>query len=135
MSAKKQRQSILKGSSRSLPVKKKSASKPKTTTGNRTSKPRQSAQQVAVHTVASGPTEQVRVDNAGRIVVPARFRKSLGLASGDPVTISLEGDVLRIRTLQVALEKARAVMRKKNPKKRSAVDELIAERRAEAAKE
>lgn len=135
MPAKKHLKSISKGKPHSLPVKNKSGSKAKTTVGNRTSKPRQPAQQVAVHTVASGPTEQVRVDNAGRIVVPARFRKSLGLASGDPVTISLEGDVLRIRTLQAALEKARAVMRKKNPKKRSAVDELITERRAEAAKE
>lgn len=135
MPEKKQRKLISKGKPRSLPVKNKPGSKANTTVANRTSKPRQSAQRVAVHTAASGPTEQVRVDSAGRIVVPARFRKSLGLASGDPVTISLEGNVLRIRTLQAALEKARAVMRKKNPKKRSAADELIAERRAEAAKE
>ncbi len=81
------------------------------------------------------PAEQVHVDDAGRIVVPARFRKSLGLEPGDPVTVTLEGDVLRVRTIQAAREKARSIMRKKNPKKRSLVDELIAERRSEAAKD
>ncbi len=90
---------------------------------------------VTVKTPTARPAEQVHVDDAGRIVVPARFRKSLGLEPGDPVTVTLEGDVLRVRTMQATLEKARAIMRKKNPKKRSLVDELIAERRAEAAKE
>jgi len=51
------------------------------------------------------------------------------------VTVTLKGNVLRVRTIKATLEKARAIMRKKNPKTRSLVDELITERRAEAAKE
>jgi len=90
---------------------------------------------ITVKTPAPRPTEQVQVDDAGRIVIPAKFRRSLGLGPGDPVTVTMEGDVLRIRTIDASLEKARAIMRKKNPKKRSLVDELIADRREEAAKE
>ena len=81
------------------------------------------------------PTEQVQVDSAGRVVLPARFRRELGIDAGDPVTITLEDDVLRVRTIQASLEKARALMRKTNPDGDSLVDELIAERRAEAERE
>ncbi len=79
--------------------------------------------------------EQVQVDSAGRVVLPARFRRALGIKAGDPVTIALEDNMLRVRTIRSALEKARALMRKHNPNNVSLVDELIAERRAEATKE
>ena len=79
------------------------------------------------------PTEQARLDPAGRVVLPARFRKSLELEPGDPVTITLDRDTLRISSARAALAKAQAIMRKRNPKKRSAVAALIEERRAEAA--
>lgn len=80
-------------------------------------------------------TERARLDPAGRIVLPARFRKSLGLKPGDPVTVTLESGTLRIRTAKAALEKAQALMRSRNPRRRSAVTELIAERRKAATAE
>jgi AbrB family looped-hinge helix DNA binding protein len=80
-------------------------------------------------------TERARVDPAGRIVLPARFRKSLGLRPGDPVTVTLESGTLRIRTARAALEKAQALMRSRNPRRRSAVAELIEERRKAATAE
>lgn len=82
-----------------------------------------------------GDTERARLDPAGRIVLPARFRKSLGLKPGDPVTVTLESGTLRIRTARAALEEARALMRARNPRRRSAVTELIDERRKAAAAE
>jgi AbrB family looped-hinge helix DNA binding protein len=78
-------------------------------------------------------SEQARLDPAGRVVLPARFRKSLKLEPGDPVTITLDRDTLRISSAQAALAKAQAIMRKRNPRKRSAVAALIKERRTEAA--
>jgi len=80
-------------------------------------------------------TEQVQVDSAGRVVLPARFRRDLGIDAGDSVTITLEDDVLRVRTIQASLKKARVLMRETNPDGHSLVDELIAERRAEAERE
>lgn len=82
-----------------------------------------------------GDTERARLDPAGRIVVPARFRKSLGLKPGDPVTVTLESGTLRIRTAKAALEKAQALMRSRNPRRRSVVTELIDERRRAATAE
>ena len=118
-----------------LPARAKTGRRRTTVVQEKVPKPGKTNRWVTVKTPTPRPTEQVHVDDAGRIVVPARFRKSLGLEPGDPVTVTLEGDVLRVRTIQATLKKARAIMRKKNPKKRSLVDELIAERRAEAAKE
>jgi len=82
-----------------------------------------------------GDTEPARLDPAGRIVIPARFRKLLGLKPGDPVTVTLEASTLRIRTAKAALEKAQALMRSRNPGRRSAVTELIEERRKAATAE
>ena len=68
-------------------------------------------------------------------MVPARFRKAMGLKPGDSVTLTLEDDALSVRTACDTLRSARALMRAKNPAGKSLVDELIAERRAEQARE
>jgi len=135
MGVKNQNRARKKAISDSLPVQTKTGRKRTTVVREKIPKSGKTDRWVTVKTPTARPAEQVHVDDAGRIVVPARFRKSLGIEPGDPVTVTLEGDVLRVRTIQAALEKARSIMRKKNPKKRSLVDELIAERRAEAAKE
>lgn len=90
---------------------------------------------VNLETPADRPTERVSIDSAGRLVVPAKFRKAIGLNPGDPVTVTLENDALSIRTAHDTLKSARALMRAKNPTGKSLVDELIAERRAEQARE
>lgn len=51
------------------------------------------------------------------------------------MTVTLENNVLRITTTHEALSAARALMREKNPTGKSLVKELIAERRAESARE
>ena len=37
------------------------------------------------------------IDNLGRVVVPKEIRKVLGIKEGDPVEISLEGDLIQIQ--------------------------------------
>lgn len=80
-------------------------------------------------------SERARLDPAGRIVLPARFRKALGIRPGDAVTVTLEPGMLRIHTARAALEKAQSLMRSRNPRRRSVVAELIDERRKAAAVE
>ena len=63
------------------------------------------------------------------------MRKAIGLKPGDSVTVTLEDDALSVRTARDTLSNARALMRAKNPAGKSLVDELLAERRAERARE
>ena len=80
-------------------------------------------------------TERVVIDEAGRLVVPAPFRRALRIRGRQTVVIGLVGDSLRLRTLDGALERLRRIARRKQPDDEGAVDAFIAERRAEAAEE
>ena len=77
----------------------------------------------------------VRIAPGGRVVIPADFRKALGLAVGDDVVIELADGELRLRSLREAVRRAQEIVRKHVPEGVSLADELIAERRAEAARE
>jgi len=79
--------------------------------------------------------DRVSVDDAGRVVIPAKMRSALGIEGGQNLTITMEGDVITLQTLQSVIRHAQVLARKKRKTKGSVVDELIAERRAEAAKE
>jgi len=66
-------------------------------------------------------------------VVPAELRRRLGLRAGDEVRISEQADgVLRVESRRAA---ARALIGSAGRAKRSAVEELRAERRRQAAAE
>lgn len=80
-----------------------------------------------------GVAERVPIDDAGRVVVPARIRKALGIHGGDELMISMDGDVIQLKTIETALENARKIARRRKKDDRiSVVDTFIAERRAEA---
>ena len=82
------------------------------------------------------PSRNVRIAPGGRVVIPAEYRKALGVGVGDQVVIELKGDELRLRSRQAAIKKVQAMVRKCLPADgRSLADELIAERREEAARE
>ena len=78
---------------------------------------------------------RLRVNENGRVVIPASFRKALGINPGDEVVLRIEDDELRITTQKKRLERARRLIRKYIKPGQSLVDELIAERRQAAAKE
>ena len=73
-----------------------------------------------------------RVNENGRVVIPASFRKRLGIRAGDEVVLRIEDDELRITTLKRNLERAQKLIRKHVKPAVSLVDELIAERREAA---
>lgn len=77
----------------------------------------------------------VELGAGGRLVIPAAFRAALGMKPGDRLTVRLEGNELRIYTYREGIRRAQELVRKHVPEGGSLVDELIAERRAEAAKE
>lgn len=76
-----------------------------------------------------------RINENGRVVIPASFRRALGIQSGDTVVLRIEKDELRITTLRRRLAKAQQIVRKHVPSTISLVDELIAERREAARRE
>jgi AbrB family looped-hinge helix DNA binding protein len=76
---------------------------------------------------------RLRVTENGRVVIPAAFRKALGINAGDQLVLRIEDDELRIMTLKRRLERAQRLVRKYVKPDVSLVDELLAERR-EAAK-
>lgn len=74
-----------------------------------------------------------RLDERGRLVLPAELRRRLGLSAGDEVRITEEADgVLRIESRRAA---ARALIGLAGPPGQGVLDELRAERRSEAAAE
>ena len=78
---------------------------------------------------------RTRVSENGRVVIPAAFRKALGIEIGDEVVLRIHDDELRITTRQQRIQRARQRARKYLPKGVSLSKELLAERREAARHE
>ena len=78
---------------------------------------------------------KVKVGSGGRIVIPAETRHELGIEVGDAVYFELTTEGLLITTQKHALRRAQHRFRSSVPDGVSLVDELIAERREEAARD
>jgi AbrB family looped-hinge helix DNA binding protein len=78
---------------------------------------------------------QARINQNGRIVVPAVIRKGMGLKLGDSVVMSLEDGVLRIEPHRARVRRVQESLRKVIPADQVLSDELIAESREEAQRE
>jgi len=81
------------------------------------------------------PETRTRVNENGRVVIPASYRKALGINAGDEVVLRIEDHELRITTLKQRIEQARQRVRKYVKPGRSLADELIGERRRAAKRE
>lgn len=77
--------------------------------------------------------QRVKIIEGGKLVIPAAMRRALGIGSGDMVLVDVEDGELRIRSLPKAIKRAQAIVRRHVPKGVSLADELIADRRGEAA--
>ncbi|MEA3292536.1 MAG: AbrB/MazE/SpoVT family DNA-binding domain-containing protein [Pseudomonadota bacterium] len=77
---------------------------------------------------------EVQIGAQGRVVIPAALRKALDLKPGDRLIARQEGESLVLERRET-IEKRLWEMFSSIPKEVSLVDELIAERRAEARRE
>ncbi|HEU0216269.1 MAG TPA: AbrB/MazE/SpoVT family DNA-binding domain-containing protein [Stellaceae bacterium] len=79
---------------------------------------------------------KVKINEQGRIVIPAECRAAAELKPGDELLIeaTAKGE-LCLRTKEQALKRAQEIVAPYLPKGRDLVQELIDERRAEAARE
>jgi AbrB family looped-hinge helix DNA binding protein len=78
---------------------------------------------------------KARLNNNGRIVIPAEIRRQMGLEPGDTVLLSVEGDVLKVESHRARIRKVQESMKQFIPAGRALSGELIAERREEARQE
>ena len=78
---------------------------------------------------------KTRLGQGGRLVIPTEYRRRLGLESGDEVLMRLDEEGLHLSTPAQAIARAQALVRRYIPEERSLSDELILERREEAARE
>jgi AbrB family looped-hinge helix DNA binding protein len=72
---------------------------------------------------------------SGRLVVPAKVRRRLGIEDGDEVILRLDEEGLHISTPAQALALAQAYVKSLAVEGRDLTGELLAERRREAAEE
>ena len=77
----------------------------------------------------------VSLGPGGRIVIPATFRQALGIEDGDKLVMHLDRDELRVISVRASIKRAQDLVARYVPENVSLVDELIAERRREAARE
>lgn len=78
---------------------------------------------------------RAKVGEDGTVVIPASIRDELGICAGKDVLMLVEDGELRVFTIRRGIERAQEIVRRFVPEGVSLVDELIAERRAEAARE
>jgi len=78
---------------------------------------------------------KTKVAQGGRIVLPAKLREAAGIKVGNDVTITLKDGSLQISTRERALQRVEEMMRPYIKPGTSVVDELLRERREDAANE
>ena len=74
-------------------------------------------------------------DESGRVVIPAEYRKALGVKPGDQVIVILEDNAVRLITKEQAIKEAQEIVGGFVASDVSLVDELLRERREAAARE
>ncbi len=75
----------------------------------------------------------MKMSDGSRVVIPVDIRQSLEFKEGDAVLWSLVNGEARLTTRAQRIRQAQAFVRKHVPLGVSLVDELLAERRQEAA--
>ena len=71
----------------------------------------------------------------GRMILPAELRRALGVGKGDRVVILTTENGVELTTAQRARRRAQERFRRLVPEGVSVVDEFLAEKRAEVARE
>jgi AbrB family looped-hinge helix DNA binding protein len=86
-------------------------------------------------TVTGQKNVRSKLNDNGRIVIPAEIRSKMGIKPGDTLFLTLEGDVLKVESQMARIRRIQESMRALIPGDRLLSDELIADRREEARRE
>jgi bifunctional DNA-binding transcriptional regulator/antitoxin component of YhaV-PrlF toxin-antitoxin module len=78
---------------------------------------------------------RTKLSEGGRVILPINCRQALHLTIGDELIIRVNDDEAQLYSLEHALKRAQALVKKRNKKAISLTDMLIQERRAEAKNE
>lgn len=78
---------------------------------------------------------RLKIGENGRTSIPAAFRRELVVQPGDELIARVEDGELRITSPKLALERARRLIRRHLQDRGDLADSLIADRRAEVARE
>jgi AbrB family looped-hinge helix DNA binding protein len=81
------------------------------------------------------PHGNTRINENGRILIPAAVRDEMGLKPGDSVVWTLEDGVLRLESYRATIRKIQDEMKKYKKPGVSETDEFLEERREEARRE
>ena len=85
--------------------------------------------------LASVGHTRLKVDSAGRLLIPAEMRAAMQVKPGDTVTAEVVDGELVLLSREAAIRKAQQMVRRYVPEGVRLSDELIAERRVEARHE
>lgn len=78
---------------------------------------------------------KAKIVKGGKVSIPAVYLKSLRLKEGDEVIFNLNNNELTLTPIKTSLQKVREMINQYLDSNVSLVDQLIAERRAEAKNE
>ncbi len=84
---------------------------------------------------SESPGGEVTVNEQGRVTIPAQVRRAAGIDAGVPLVVYVEDGRIVIETREQLADRLRRDVAVAWTGAGSVVDELIAERRAEAARE
>ena len=76
-----------------------------------------------------------KIAQGGRILIPAEMRRQLDMEIGENVNLEVENGSLKVTSSRAALSRLQRRLKKLVPEGVSLVDELIVERRRDAANE
>jgi len=85
-----------------------------------------------MHVISS---QAVKIIDGGKLIIPAAFRRKLGIDTRDTVVVELGEDGLHVRSLSSAVRLAQQIVREFVPDEADLAEELIEDRRAEAEHE
>ena len=77
----------------------------------------------------------VKILPGGGLVIPARFRREMGIGAGDTVIEEIVDGELRVRSLSQAIKRAQRIVGQFVPAELDLANELIADRKKEADRE
>lgn len=77
-------------------------------------------------------SHRTKMTEGGRLVVPAELRRQLGLQPGTELVLDIADGELRVRSVQQAIDRAQALVRRYVPANVDLAGELIADRRETA---